>query len=108
MNNSVDPQPVDVGQVPPGDAKATEAGLRALWESARRAAEAITRLREEKRELQLTIERLEKELQQLRQAVAEYRHHGAGQSGSTLGAGGERDQLAAKVKELIARLDAYL
>ena len=110
MSNSVEPQTVDATSGMPGDAKPVETGLKSLWESVRRAADAIARLRDEKRELQTTVERMEKELLQLRQAVAQLRRQSAEQSsaGGPVVPAGERDQLAARVKELIAKLDAYL
>ena len=107
MSNSVEPETVDAASLSPGEAKPVETGLKTLWESVRRAVDTITRLREEKKELQITMERMEKELLQLRQAAAQLRRQTADQAVS-LGAGGERDQLAARVKELIAKLDAYL
>jgi predicted nucleic acid-binding Zn-ribbon protein len=91
--------------VTPGTEKSVETGLKSLWESVRRAADAVARLREEKRELQLRLERMEKEILQLRQAVQQRRQ---GVDLGPAGPGGERDQLAARVKELIAKLDAYL
>jgi predicted RNase H-like nuclease (RuvC/YqgF family) len=110
VSNSVEPQTVDASAITPGDAKSIETGLKSLWESVRRAADTIARLREEKRDLQTAVERMEKELLQLRQAAAQLRRQSAeqGAAGGTVGPAGERDQLAARVKELIAKLDAYL
>jgi predicted nucleic acid-binding Zn-ribbon protein len=110
VSNSVEPQTVDAAAITPGDSKSVETGLKSLWESVRRAAETIARLRDEKRELLMMVERMEKELLQLRQAVAQFRRQeaeGASAAG-VAGTAGERDQLAARVKELIAKLDAYL
>lgn len=110
MSNSVEPQAVDVNSLPAGELKSLEAGFKLLWESARRAAESLTRLREEKRGLQETVERMERELDQLRREAAQLKRQVAEQSpgdGVKL-AGRDRDVLATRVKELIAKLDAYL
>jgi len=100
-----------------GDTKAVEAGLRALWERTRRAVETIVQLREEKKLLQVKVEELERELQSLRQEVAESKAvigkqaSELAQTSSKQGAvilNGEREELAARVKNLLTKLDAYL
>jgi phage shock protein A len=110
VSNSVDPQAIEANPPISGDSRSIEAGFKVLWESARRAAETITRLREEKHDLQEAVKRLEKELLQLRQEAIQLKRqiseHGNGKDVAM--AGGERDALAAKVKELISKLDAYL
>ena len=90
--------------------KSVESNFKALWESARRAAEVIVGLRQERVALQAHVARLERELQQIRSESAQLRKQAADQiqDGAVNFAGGERDLLAAKVKELIAKLDAYL
>ena len=109
MGNSVDPHEVETALFPAGgEGKSVESLLKALWESARRAGEALTRLREEKQQLQTLVTRLEKELQEVRAEIAQLKKHaGERPQGATL-AGGDRDLLAVRVKELIAKLDAYL
>jgi len=110
VSSSVDPQAVDESTLPPGDVRSVEGNIKALWESARRAAEVITGLRQERQALQAHVARLERELLQIRAEAAQIRKQAAEQiqEGGMSFAGGERDLLAAKVKELIAKLDAYL
>ena len=100
-----------------GDTKAVEASLRALWERARRAAEAIAHLREEKKMLQARVEELEHEVQGLQQEVAEKQAligkqaSELAQTSSKPGAvilNGEREELAVRVKNLLTKLEAYL
>jgi len=110
VTNGVEPHPADAEATSFGEVKSIENSCKALWESVRRAAESITRLREEKRELQGNVERLERELQQVRHEVMQLKRQVGeqGSAGSMAFAGGEREALSAKVKELIAKLDAYL
>lgn len=110
MSDSADPQTVDANALQSGESKSIDAGVKALWESARRAAETVSRLREENRELQGAVERVEKELHAARIETAQARRQVTAQE-TAAGAsmpGAERDVLTAKVKDLIARLDAYL
>ena len=109
-SSSVDPQPVDESTIPQGDARPVEGLIKGLWESARRASEMIAGLRLERQALQAHVARLERELQQIRTESAQLKKQAAdhAQDGGLSFAGGERDLLAAKVKDLIARLDAYL
>jgi uncharacterized membrane protein YccC len=106
----VDPQAVDESTLPVGDAKSVEGNFKALWESARRTADMIVGLRQERQALQAHVARLERELQQARAESAQFRKQTAEQiqEGGMSFAGGERDLLEAKVRELIAKLDAYL
>jgi len=106
----VDPQAVDESTLPPADVKSVEGSFKALWESARRAAETIAGLRQERQTLQAHVDRLERELQQARAESAQIRKQASDQhqQDATSVAGGDRDALAAKVRELIAKLDAYL
>ena len=110
MSSSVDPQAVDESTLPPGDVRSLESNLKALWESARRAAEIIASLRQERQTLVARVAGLEREIQQARSESAQARKQVAehAQNGGVSFAGGERDLLAARVRELIAKLDAYL
>ena len=110
MSSSVDPQAVDESTLPQGDVRSLESNLKALWESARRAAEIIASLRQERQALLARVAGLEREIQQARAEAAQARRQAAehAQEGSVNFAGGERDLLAARVRELIAKLDAYL
>ncbi|MBX2992731.1 MAG: hypothetical protein KF749_16390 [Bacteroidetes bacterium] len=92
-----------------------EDSVKALWEKAKRAGDTIVRLREEKQALTSEVHVLRQEVgklkgelaareQQLQRLVA-----AAGEAKSSIGmSNGEREQLTAKVKELLARIDAYL
>ena len=106
----MDPQAVDESTLPAGEGRSVEGNFKALWESARRAADVIVGLRQERQALKAHVARLERELQQVRAESAQFRKQTAEQieEGGMGFAGGERDLLAAKVKELIAKLDAYL
>jgi predicted RNase H-like nuclease (RuvC/YqgF family) len=110
VSESVEHQSVDPGTLLPGEVRSIEAGVKALWESVRKAAETVSRLRDRNRELQGVVERLEKELHAARSEATAAKRQTA-EPGPAAGAsigGAERDVLAAKVKDLIARLDAYL
>lgn len=106
----MDPQAVDESTLPAGDSRTVEGNFKSLWESARRAADAIVGLRQERQALQAHVARLERELQQARAESSQVRKQAAEQiqEGAMNFAGGERDLLEAKVRELIAKLDAYL
>ena len=110
MSDSAGPQSVEVTAVPTAGEKSLESGVRSLWEAARRAAEIIARLREEKRELQSQLSKLEREILLLRQENGQLKKEGAERSGGggSIATNAERDRFAARVKELIAKLDAYL
>lgn len=100
----------------PTDKNTLDASLNALWERARSAVDLIARLREENRVLTDRAHELEQRLhstqQQLReiqeqlkaqptQQVPQDPHH-------SLLNNGERDALKGRVKEILAKLDAYL
>lgn len=110
MGNSVDPQhEVETALLPPGgEGTSVESGLKALWESVRRAGEAIVRLREEKQQLQTLIARLERELQEVRAEVGQLKKVAGERTQGAALVSGDRDLLAVRVRELIAKLDAYL
>jgi chromosome segregation ATPase len=96
-----------------------ESQIKTLWEKAQQAGELIARLREEKSALQARSGQLEQELDRLRtemsardqqiQKLTAAQAFAANEPKSTaVFANGERDMLTAKVKELLARIDAYL
>jgi predicted nucleic acid-binding Zn-ribbon protein len=114
---SVDQQHPDTVQSMPAELKVVEAGLKALWERARRTSEALHGLRKEKHDLLGKVEELELEVRRLQQEVAkkEQTLRSIGASGddaamkkAILFANGEREALAAKIKLLLAKLEAYL
>ncbi len=96
---------------------ALEESLRALWERAQLAAETITQLRNENKGLHHHVRELEDRLrraeQELRDAQEQLKTQPPAQAlpeGSQIpGFGnGEREALAGRVRDLLAKLDAYL
>jgi prefoldin subunit 5 len=92
-----------------------EESLKVLWEKVRRAGDLISQLREEKQALQAQVTLLQQEVAKLRAELATKEQllqratAGAQEmKAAALISNGERAQLAAKVKELLARIDAYL
>jgi len=111
----VDEHPVDISTALAGDARSLENGLKELWARVRRAAELIARLREEKRALEVKVGEMENELHRLQQEVskrdqliAKIKVEQGGAKPAAVVADGDRDALAARVKELLVKLDAYL
>lgn len=110
----MDQNSAEATHILPGDTKAIDVWLKGLWDRAKKAAELISRLREEKAELQARVNTLEEELSRLRgdltkseemlRAVSSDR---ADPDQSFL-SNGEREQLSAKVKDLLAKLEAYI
>jgi len=92
-----------------------EESFKVLWEKVRRAGDLISQLREEKQALQAQVTLLQQEVAKLRAELATKEQllqratAGAQEmKAAALISNGERAQLAAKVKELLARIDAYL
>lgn len=92
-----------------------EESVKALWERAKQAGELIARLREEKQAMQTENASLQQQVAQLRKELAakdqQVQQAAATVAGSMNAAklsNGDREQLTAKVKELLARIDAYL
>lgn len=110
----VDQTSAEIAHVPLGEAKAIDAWLKGLWDRAKKAAELIARLREEKVDLQTKVAFLEEELSRVKNELA--RNEDLVRSFSTersegsqpLLSNGEREMLSAKVKDLMAKLDAYI
>ena len=101
----------------PGEGRAIDASLKTLWEKARHAADAIAKLREENRELQVRVEELNRQLHRVQQDLARKDQIISHQSSELAGIAskrpalfddGERELLAEKVKDLLAKIDAYL
>ncbi len=101
----------------PAELKAVESSLKALWDRARRTSEVIHGLREEKQELQAKVEQLENELRRLQQEMTKQEQtlRAVGATGDEASlrkavviGNGERDALAARIKFLLAKLEAYL
>jgi uncharacterized coiled-coil DUF342 family protein len=96
------------------DVRSVENALKTLWERVRRAGDLIQQLKEERHALLTQVEQLRTEVQhlqvelgrkdQLLGAAASSRDDAAGRGWGN----GERDALVQKVKDLLARIDAYL
>jgi chromosome segregation ATPase len=96
-----------------------ESQIKALWEKAQQAGELIARLREEKQalqtqngQLQSDVEKLRAEMstreQQILKLSAAHAQAASDSKSTAIFANGEREALSVKVKELLARIDAYL
>jgi predicted nucleic acid-binding Zn-ribbon protein len=89
-----------------------ETQIQTLWDKAKRAGELIARLREEKRALQKQNEFLEQELAKLRSELvarnAQLASAAREVKSAEIFSNGEREELSAKVKQLLAKIDAYL
>jgi len=96
------------------DVRSVENAVKALWERVRRAGDLIQQLREERQALLVQIEQLRAEVQHVQNELArkDQMLSSIPPSGTAEGArafgNGEREALAQKVKDLLARIDAYL
>jgi len=98
------------------DSRHVESALKALWEKARRAGELIAQLREENAALRTQVETLREELRRVQEelsakarALAEAKAAaGVDAQRAALFANGEREALATRVKDLLAKIEAYL
>lgn len=97
--------------------RSVDSGLKALWERVRRAADLIVSLRQENFQYQQKVEGLEADVkrlqgellrreQLLRKASAELEQHEARRGAAF--ANGESEAIAAKIRELLTKLDSYL
>lgn len=99
---------------PQGDTKAIDAWLKNLWDRAKKAAELIALLRTEKAELQARVALMEEELARLKRELTKQEevvrafsteHH---EGDHPFLANGEREELSARIKDLLTRLDGYV
>jgi hypothetical protein len=111
----VDQNTAEVTHIPQADTRAIEAWLKSLWDRAKKAAELISLLREEKAELQTRVASMEEELTRVRQELTKdeevIRTLSAGRGeevDDSVFSNGEREQLSAKVKDLLAKLEGYV
>jgi predicted nucleic acid-binding Zn-ribbon protein len=102
---------------PPSELKALEGGLKNLWDRVRQAGELIAHLREERGTLRARVCELESSVAELERTLGQYRatirtletqlaERPAG--GTGIVNDGEREALAGRLKDLLARIDAYL
>ncbi len=108
----MDQNPAETKQILQTDVSAVDAWLKNLWDRAKKAAEIIIRLREERAELQARVTSMEAELAQLKQQLAQQaeamRSAPAEKGDHSFLSNGERDLLTTKVKELLTKLDGYV
>jgi chromosome segregation ATPase len=117
MSEHVDQHSSDINPLSALEAKSLESSLKALWDRAKRTGELIAQLREERSGLQRRVEELEREIGQLREVVSQKDElvkkisaepmRPSGKNGVVL-SDGERQQLGARVKELLAKIEGYL
>ncbi len=99
------------------ESKSLDPGLRGLWERTKLAGDLIVQLRQEKGILQSRAEDLEKQVTVLRQELTRKEElmrkmeseRIARESQQTgIFSNGEREMLTMKLKDLLAKIDAYL
>lgn len=111
----MDQNTAEVTHIPQADNRAIEVWLKGLWDRAKKAAELISRLREEKAELQTRVASMEEELARVRQELTKdeemIRTLSAGrreEADHSVFSNGEKEQLSAKVRDLLSKLDGYV
>ena len=96
---------------------ALDSSLKALWERAQVAAELIARQRTEAQTLQRRVRELEEQLRRIEQELRDTQEQLKAQppaqdlpetAGEPIFSNGEKEAMAGRVKDLLARLDAYL
>lgn len=107
----------DINPLAALEAKSLEASLKALWDRAKRAGELIAQLRDERSAFQHRVEELEHEITQLREELSQKDElikkassappRQPGKDGVIL-SDAERQQLEARVRELLAKIEGYL
>ncbi|HCV42638.1 MAG TPA: hypothetical protein DGH68_04070 [Bacteroidetes bacterium] len=101
-------------QTPQGDTKVIDAWLKNLWDRAKKAAELIARLRAEKAELQARLASIEEELARVKQDLSKHEEMVRSLSAeqheedNSFLSNGEREELSARVKDLLTKLDGYV
>lgn len=97
-----------------GDAKSVEEGLQALWTVVRKAGEELHRLRQENLDLHGQLHSREAEITDIRKEVHAQQEllrkiqEQQQKAEANVSLNGDRQMLTARVKELLAKLDAYL
>ena len=101
----------------PVEANTIEPGLKALGDKARRLAEAIARLKSENSELRANLSPVQEAVSQLRaeltrkdELITKLNNEKvtASSTPNAFFSNGERQELSAKVKELLERIESYL
>jgi predicted nucleic acid-binding Zn-ribbon protein len=117
MSEHVDQHSSDITPLRALEAKSLETSLKALWDRTKRAGELIVQLREDRTGLRRRVDELEQEIVQLKEEVSHKEElikkisaepmRPSGKNGVVL-SDGERRQLGARVKELLAKIEGYL
>ncbi len=110
--NNVDQNPAEAKQILQADISAIDIWLKNVWDRAKKTAEVISRLREEKAELQSKVASMEEEILRLKQEIVKYeealKSAPASHENQAFLSNGEREQLIARVKQLLTKLDGYV
>ncbi len=109
-------QSVEASNPSQGELRALENSLKGLWERTRRAAELITELRGQNKELLAQVAALEAEMDRLRQELGRkdqlikkaMSEVGVSPPRGAVVMNGEREAIVARVKDLLSRLETYL
>ncbi len=113
----VEQHPVEKSVLASSEVQSLEDGLKGLWERVRSAGEMVVQLREEKASLHARVQELESRLQGLDRELLKRENQlkevtaskaAAESKEGFLVANGEREAFVSKVKDLLARIDAYL
>ncbi len=108
---------VDQQASAPPELRTLEGGLKALWDRVKLAGEMIARLREERTALQSRVHELEARVAEGERMLAQHRATIKSletqvaerpAAGEAVIFNGDREALAAQVKDLLARIEAYL
>ena len=99
------------------ESNSVEPAMKVLWDKARRLAEAIARLKSENSELRSNLSQAQEAVSQLRteltrkdELITRLNNEKAAAPSAQDGffSNGERQELSAKVKELLERIESYL
>jgi predicted nuclease with TOPRIM domain len=113
----MDPADIVTNSPPVATDNKVEVMLQDLWEKVRSAAELIVELRSQRSILEVQAEELQKEVVRLKKQCSEHEDVVKSLSEQLIAAGsvegkmlsnGERERIAARVKDLLARIDGYL
>ncbi len=112
----MDPQSAETPTPTSSDIRSLENSLRGLWDRVRQAGDMISSLKEERGVLQSQVQDLEARVQHLTRdlhqrdealrVLAEEKR--TSDASGFIVANGEREAMAARLKDLLAKIEAYL
>jgi chromosome segregation ATPase len=112
---NVEQNPSEVILPQHSDTKAIDVWLKSLWDRAKKAAELIARLRQEKADLEARVGALESELERLKVELGRNEEElrtltvvRGEQVEHAILSNGEKEMLTARVRDLLARLEGYV